>query len=70
MLEDMLRGCVQDFPGSWDKYISLMEFAYNNSYQFSTGMAPYEALYRRKCRTPSDRDNRKSSDHSTKVKSY
>ena len=29
MLEDMLRGCVLDFLRSWDKYISLMEFAYN-----------------------------------------
>ena len=29
-----------------------MEFAYNNSFQSSIGMAPYEALYGRKCRTP------------------
>ena len=41
-----------DFPGSWDRYISLMEFSYNNSYQSSICMAPYEALYGRKCRTP------------------
>ena len=40
-----------DFPGSWDRYISLMEFSYNNSYQSSIGMAHYEALYDRKCRT-------------------
>ena len=52
MLEYILRGCVLDFPGSWDRYISLIEFSYNNSYQFSIGMAPYEALYGRKCRTP------------------
>ena len=52
MLEDMLRGCVLDFTGSWDRYIPLKEFAYNNSYQFSIGMAPYEALYGRRCRTP------------------
>ena len=32
VLEDMLRGFVLDFPRSWDRYISLMEFAYNNSY--------------------------------------
>ena len=51
VLEDMLWGCVLDFPGSWDKYISLMEFSYNNSYQSSICMAPYEALYGRKCRT-------------------
>ena len=51
-LEDMLRGCVLDFPGSCDKYISLMEFAYNNSYQSSICIAPYEALYGRKYRTP------------------
>ena len=51
MLEDMLRGCVLDFPGSWDVYIPLMKFAYNNSYQSSIGMTPYEDLYGRKCRT-------------------
>ena len=52
VLEDMLRGCVLDFPRSWDRYIPLMEFAYNNSYQSDIGMAPYEALYGRRCRTP------------------
>ena len=52
MLEDMLRGYVLDFLGSWDRYIPLMEFAYNNSYQSSIGMAPYEALYGRRCRNP------------------
>ena len=48
----MLRACVLDFKRSWVKYLSLVEFAYNNSYQTSIGMAPYEALYGRKCRTP------------------
>ena len=52
MLEDMLRDSVLDFPGSWDSYIPLMEFAYNNSYQSSIGLAPYEALYGKRCRTP------------------
>ena len=51
ILEDMLRGCVINFLGSWGRYIPLMEFAYNNSYQASIGMAPYEALYGQKCRT-------------------
>ena len=41
-----------EFKGSWDKHLSLMEFAYNNSYQSSIGMAPFEALYGWKCRTP------------------
>ena len=45
VLEDMLRGCVMEFTGSWDRYVLLMEFAYNNSYQASIGMTPYEALY-------------------------
>ena len=45
MLEDMLRACVIEFKGSWDTHLSLMEFAYNNSYQSSIGMAPFEALY-------------------------
>ena len=51
-LEDMLRLCVLDFGGSWDTYLPLVEFAYNNSYHSSIEMAPYEALYGRKCRSP------------------
>ncbi|WRX12994.1 Reverse transcriptase domain - like 10 [Theobroma cacao] len=51
-MENVLRACVMDFLGSWDRHLSLVEFAYNNSFQASIGMAPYEALYGRKCRTP------------------
>ena len=42
LLEDMLRGCVMEFTGSWDRYIPLMEFSSNNSYQSSIDMPPYE----------------------------
>lgn len=52
ILEDMLRSCIIEFEGSWEKYLPLAEFAYNNSYQSSIQMAPYEALYGCKCRTP------------------
>ena len=52
-LEDMLRACVLEFGGHWEEYLHLCEFAYNNSYQASLGMAPFEALYGRPCRTPS-----------------
>ncbi|KAK8680680.1 hypothetical protein V6N13_109620 [Hibiscus sabdariffa] len=48
----MLRYCIIDFQGSWEKQLPLVEFAYNNSYQASIQMAPYEALYGRRCRTP------------------
>ncbi|KAA3473693.1 DNA/RNA polymerases superfamily protein [Gossypium australe] len=48
----MLRGCVIDFKGSWEEFLPLAEFAYNNSYQASIRMVPYEALYGRRCRTP------------------
>ena len=51
-LEDMLRACVLDFQKSWNVYLPLVEFAYNNSFHSSIGMAPYEALYGRKCRSP------------------
>ena len=51
-LEDMLRACVIEFKGSWDTHLSMMEFAHNNSYHSSIGMAPFEALYGRKCCTP------------------
>ena len=48
----MLRACALDFSGSWSKYLPLIEFYYNNSYQATIGMAPYEMLYGRKCRSP------------------
>ncbi|KAJ0481098.1 putative nucleotidyltransferase, Ribonuclease H [Helianthus annuus] len=51
-LEDMLRACVMDLGGSWDKHLPLVEFSYNNSYHTSIGAAPFEALYGRKCRSP------------------
>ncbi|GJU85812.1 putative reverse transcriptase domain-containing protein [Tanacetum coccineum] len=52
MLEDMLRACVIDFGNSWDHHLPLVEFSYNNSYHTSIKVAPYEALYGRKCRSP------------------
>jgi len=51
-LEDMLRLCILDFKESWICHLPLVEFAYNNSFQATIGMAPYEALYGRKCRSP------------------
>ncbi|XP_058784742.1 uncharacterized protein LOC131659586 [Vicia villosa] len=51
-IEDMLRACILEIGGSWKDNLPLIEFAYNNSYQASIGMAPYEALYGRKCRSP------------------
>jgi hypothetical protein len=51
-LEDMLRLYVLDFKWSWILYLPLVEFAYNNSFQGTFGMAPYEALYGRKCLSP------------------
>ena len=52
MLEDMLRACALDHKGSREEHLPLVEFAYNNSYQTSIQMAPYEALYGRPCRSP------------------
>ena len=52
ILEDMLRACALDFGGSWNEHLPLAEFSYNNSYQSSIKMPPFEALYGRKCRSP------------------
>ena len=52
ILEDMLRACVLDLGGSWEEHLPLVEFASNNSYHSSIGMAPFEALYGRPCRSP------------------
>src|SRR5215216_2541243 len=52
ILEDMLRACALDYGASWDESLTYAEFSYNNSYQSSIGMAPFEFLYGRKCTTP------------------
>ncbi|GJV87437.1 putative reverse transcriptase domain-containing protein [Tanacetum coccineum] len=51
-LEDMLRACVINFDKGWVKHLPLAEFSYNNSYHASIKVAPYEALYGQKCRSP------------------
>lgn len=51
ILEYLLRLCSLDFKGNWDEHLPLVEFSYNNSYQGIIGMAPFEALYGRRCRT-------------------
>jgi hypothetical protein len=48
----MLRAYALQYGTSWDKSLPYAEFSYNNSYQKSLQMAPFEALYGRKCRTP------------------
>jgi hypothetical protein len=48
----MLRACIIHYGTSWDKCPALAEFSYNNSYQSSLQMAPFEALYSRRYRTP------------------
>lgn len=52
VLEDMLRACVLDLGGKWKNHLLLVEFAYINSFQATIGMAPYKALYGRRCRSP------------------
>jgi len=51
ILEDLLRAYILEFGGNWEDHLPLVEFTYNNSYQATIGMAPYEALYGRRCRT-------------------
>ncbi|KAK1631734.1 hypothetical protein QYE76_006049 [Lolium multiflorum] len=50
ILEDMLRACVLEYGSKWEDCLPYAEFSYNN--QASLQMAPFEALYGRKCRTP------------------
>lgn len=51
ILEDILRYCIIEFKVSWEKFLSLAEFAYNINYQSSIKMALYKDLYGRKCKT-------------------
>jgi hypothetical protein len=48
----MLRACVLEHQRSWDQNLPWAEFSYNNSYQESLKMAPFEVLYGRLCCTP------------------
>ena len=52
VLEDMLKASVLDFGGSWNQYLPLIEFAYNNSYQSTISMSLFEALYGSRYRSP------------------
>ena len=48
----MLRAYVLMYGKDWEDSLPYAEFSYNNSYQSSLKMSPYEDLYGRKCRTP------------------
>ncbi|WVZ98149.1 hypothetical protein U9M48_043619 [Paspalum notatum var. saurae] len=52
LLEDLLRACVLTYGPNWEDSLPFAEFSYNNSYQASIGMSPFQALYGRQCRTP------------------
>jgi len=43
--------CVLEKKGSWESFLPLIEFTYNNSFHSTIGMALYKALYGRRCRT-------------------
>jgi len=51
-LEDLLRACILEQKRSWESFLLLIEFTYNNSFHSTTGMTPYKALYGRRCMTP------------------
>ena len=48
----VLRACVLTYGKDWEQSLPYAEFSYNNNYQASLGMSPFEALYGRKYRTP------------------
>jgi hypothetical protein len=57
VIGDILRIYVMDKPSKWEDYLHLVEFSYNNGYQESLKISPFEALYGRKCNTPVSWDN-------------
>ena len=50
-MKDFLRSCILEFGGQWEDHLLLVEFTYNNSYQSTIDMTPYEALYGIRCQT-------------------
>ena len=53
----MIRMYVMDKPSKWEENLHLVEFSYNNGYQASLKMSPFEALYGRRCNTHVSWDN-------------
>jgi hypothetical protein len=52
IVEDMLCMYIRTKPNKWEDYLHLVEFAYNNGYQTSAKLFPFEILYDRNCMTP------------------
>jgi hypothetical protein len=63
VLEDMLRMHVMHHPKQWEEYLPLVDFSYNNGYQESLKMSPFEALYGRKCIVPISWDSLVDGNH-------
>jgi hypothetical protein len=51
-LEDMLHMYIMDQQKHWEEFFPLVEFAYNNSYQRTINMEPFEFLYGKPCQMP------------------
>jgi hypothetical protein len=51
ILKDMLKAYALQDKSDWDKRLPYAEYSYNNSYQASLKMSPFQALYGRNCRT-------------------
>ena len=41
----MLRMHVMDKLDKWEDYLHLVKFTYNNNFQVSAGISPFEILY-------------------------
>ena len=48
----MLRMYVMDKLRKWEYYLHLVEFEYNNHFQASSRLSPFEILYGQKCNIP------------------
>ena len=43
---------VMDQQKRWEKFLPLVEFMYNNSYQSTIKMVPFDFLYGKPCQMP------------------
>ncbi|GJV33695.1 putative nucleotidyltransferase, ribonuclease H [Tanacetum coccineum] len=57
---NVLRACALEWTGSWDEYLCLVEFAYNNSWHASIKATPFELLYGKKEKLKEARSRQKS----------
>lgn len=58
-LNNYLKAFVQSEPNRWCEYVDFAMFAYNNTHNTATGFSPFELVYGRVAKLPSEITNKR-----------